>query len=399
MESLAERLTNDDLDHGRQLLHDLHRHPELSGGEVRTASRVRSELLDAGADEVLEELGTPQRGEGEDATWHGVLARFGPVAKGGILLRCELDALPIEERTEIDYRSGVPGCAHLCGHDGHMSILLTVARVLGRRRDSEMPVWLLFQPAEETGAGARAVRADPRWRAVDAVRRRYAVHNLPGFPLGAVVMKAGTMCCASTGVEIELSGRAAHAAQPETGRSPARALSALIDRLEQRADPPGCDFATVVGAELGERAFGTAPDSARLFATLRSPSDEALSARLEALRRDMKTVAERDGLRPSLRCHDEFRATVNDSEAVARVRDAVAAVADGPEWVEPAEPFRWSEDFGELLQGRSGALIGLGAGMQAAPLHDPEYVFPEQLIARGASLLLSLVDRCAAETD
>lgn len=389
---LADMLTSADIGYGRDLLRALHRRPELSGQEGRTARRILDELGRIGADEVHREVGSIGGSPG-----HGVLARFGPAVNGGVLLRAELDALPIDERTSLEYRSEVPGCAHLCGHDGHMSILLTVARVLARREDVAQTVWLLFQPAEETGAGARAVGSDPRVQALD-LGHAYAVHNLPGFPLGATVMRSGTMCCASTGVEVTLGGRAAHAAQPETGRSPARALAELIEMLERRSDPPGSEFATVVGAQLGARAFGTAPDTGRLFVTLRSATDAGLATRLADLRAAVDAVARRDGLENSVRYSDEFKATVNDREAVVRVREVVDGEAPGL-WIEPPEPFRWSEDFGEFLQGRRGALIGLGAGELAPALHDPRYVFPEPLIERGARLLLRLVDRLAEETD
>ena len=395
---LRERLDRTDVEWGQSRLRTLHRHPELSGLEERTALLVAEELQRSGADEVLTGVGSL---EGSRA--HGVLARFGPREGAGVLLRCELDALPIEERTELAYRSEIPGCAHLCGHDGHMAILLTVARVLGRSGGSERvaprsgPVWLLFQPAEETGAGARAVCADARMAGLD-LRRAYALHNLPGYPLGAVVARAGTMCCASTGAEITLRGRAAHAAQPETGRSPARALAELIAWLEDRDDPPGLDFATVVGAELGERAFGTAPDTARLFVTMRSAADAGLSARLEALREHTAELASRDGLETSIALHDGFKATVSDEQEIARVR-SVARALPGTSWVEPTEAFRWSEDFGELLASRRGAFIGLGAGEKTPALHDPEYVFPSELIERGARLWLALLDQLAEEAE
>lgn len=394
MSQTRATLTSEDVEHGRALLRVLHRRPELSGQEEQTARLVQKELARAGADEVVTSVGR-RIGRSDDGAeqnaGRGVLARFGSGDRTGVLLRCELDALPIEERTELEYRSEVPGRAHLCGHDGHMSILLTVARVLGRRERSAPVVWLLFQPAEETGAGARAVGSDPRFETL-AIRHAYALHNLPGFPLGSVVMRSGTMCCASTGVDIELSGRAAHAAQPETGRSPARALAELMGELERRDDPPGSDFATVVGAELGERAFGTAPDTARLFVTLRSALDAGLAERLDTLREHVEAVARRDGLEVRVHCCDTFKATVNDASEVARIRDLVGTM-DDLQWIEPAEPFRWSEDFGELLAGRSGALIGLGAGEETLPLHDPGYVFPDRLVERGATLLLRLLAR------
>lgn len=401
---LRDALTREDVEYGRRIQQELHRRPELSGREVETASRVADELSRAGARVVLPQVGGSRMSreaadaEGEPGAWQGVLARFGSDASesaGGVLIRCELDALPIAERADVAYRSEVSGVAHLCGHDGHMATLLTLARVLGRfPSPGRPPIWLLFQPAEETGEGARAVLSDSRWPSAE-IERAYALHNLPGFARGTVVLRAGTMCCASAGVEVELVGRAAHAAQPETGNSPARSLAALIEGLEQRDDRPGTEFATVVGAELGARAFGTAPDAARLFVTLRSATDRGLAAQIERLRTVVDRLARRDGLRAAVSTSDEFAATVNDEEEVARVRRVAAALAGPAErepWIDLGEPFRWSEDFGLLLGTSAGALLGLGAGRNTAALHDPEYVFPPELVGIGARLLLGVLD-------
>ena len=150
-----------------------------------------------------------------------------------VLLRCELDGLPIREISEHPYRSEIPGKGHLCGHDGHMVCLLGVARVL-RQRPARGRVILLFQPAEETGAGAQAVIEDPRWPELrpDVA---FAYHNLPGRPLGEIGLRPGPGNCASRGMQVLLEGKSSHAAAPEDGLSPAAAMATLMTALPQLA--------------------------------------------------------------------------------------------------------------------------------------------------------------------
>ena len=181
-------LTNRDIAELISFRRDLHRAPELSGAEVATAAAVQR-FLAGGPDHVIAGLG----GTGLAAVYDG--AAPGPT----VLLRAELDALPITEQSTAAHRSAVPGTAHLCGHDGHMAILCGMGRLLQRARPPRGRVVLLFQPAEETGAGAAAVLDDPRFAdlAPDAA---LALHNLPGLPLGHAALISGPACCASRGL-------------------------------------------------------------------------------------------------------------------------------------------------------------------------------------------------------
>ncbi|MBE9080318.1 amidohydrolase [Romeria aff. gracilis LEGE 07310] len=239
-------------DSAAQLRRRLHRQPELSGAEFQTAQQILHFFADLKPDETLTELG----GTGVAFVFSG--AEPGPT----VLLRCELDALPIQEENTFAHRSTAAGCAHKCGHDGHMAILAAVGIQLAAQRPLRGRVVLLYQPAEETGQGAAAVIADEKFSQIrpDYV---FALHNLPGQPLGQVVVRSGTFSCASRGVTITLLGKTAHAAQPETGISPAAAMCQLIDELSQLPTRLGFGdelaFATVVGARLGEKAFGTSP--------------------------------------------------------------------------------------------------------------------------------------------
>jgi metal-dependent amidase/aminoacylase/carboxypeptidase family protein len=255
-------------------------------------------------------------------------------------------------------------------------------------------VVLLFQPAEENGGGAEAVIRDKRFSNIrpDFV---FALHNLPGFPLGQIVVRSGTFCCASRGMVVSLEGTPAHAAQPETGVSPARAMCRimkLIDDLPTRLKVGDeVAFATVVGARLGvDDAFGTAPGDARLMATLRSETDETLNRMVEHLETSVRRIAARHGLRHDVAYRDDFIATVNSPGAVAMVRraagDASVTAMDGP--------FRWSEDFGQFTALAEGAVFGIGAGTETPSLHNPAYDFPDELIPLGAAMFEGIIREC-----
>lgn len=354
-----------------ELRHVLHRHPELSGAEHGTAHHIAAFFAPLRPDLSLTELGGA-----------GLAFAFGEATHGPtVLLRCELDAVP----------AGAQGAAaHRCGHDGHMAILAAVGSALADQRPRRGRVVLLYQGAEETGAGAAAVLADPRFAQIspDWV---FALHNLPGYPLGTIVVRPGAFTCASRGMVLALTGKAAHAAQPETGRSPAGAMCRLIGEFEKLAARFGSDdeiaFATVVGARLGERAFGTAPGDAQVYVTLRSATDATMTRMVRHCEEMVARVARDAGLTPTIGYEDVFEATTNAPAAVACIRRA----ADSLPVVGAAEPFRWSEDFGRFTARTSGALFGLGAGEHAAALHDPAYAFPDELLDPAARLLLRIV--------
>jgi len=186
---------------------DLHAHPEISGEEKKTGKRVLTVLNELKPDELLTEVGGT-----------GILATFGTDEKGPqVMVRCELDALPIQEINTFDHKSTSKGVSHKCGHDGHMAILTGLAEKLAKDRPLTGRVHLLYQPAEENGAGAAAVLKDPRMkdRHFDLV---LALHNLPGYPLGHAVVRKGAFTASVNSMVIALKGRTSHAAEP--GRSP-----------------------------------------------------------------------------------------------------------------------------------------------------------------------------------
>lgn len=355
-----------------------HRLPEVSGQEVETARRVCEALAVLSPDEAITGLG----GQGVAAVWNG--ADPGPT----VMFRAELDALPITEISEADHRSAAPGVAHLCGHEGHMTWLMGLARLIARQRPARGRVVLMFQPAEEDGSGAAAVVADPRY---GAIRPDWAfgMHNFPGLPFGHCGVKVGTVACASQGLKIHLTGKTAHAAMPHTGISPGPALARLIPALtalgQGGAIGPGFRLVTITHAWMGAAAFGIAPGEAEIWATLRTMEDAPM-AELRATAMAMASAeAAEAGLGVRFSHHDDFAATVNEPEATRALMAACDAL--GMAHSTGDLPMRASEDFGRFAQGDTRlAMLMLGAGEQHAALHNPDYDFPDGLIAPGVAI-------------
>ncbi|MFD1342535.1 amidohydrolase [Litorisediminicola beolgyonensis] len=370
-------LSNSDLVELTAFRRLLHQWPETSGEETDTARRIADALVPLGPTQVLTGFGGT-----------GVAAIFASDRPGPtVLFRAELDALPIPEEPGPDWRSQVPGKGHLCGHDGHMTILLALGRLLARRQVAQGRVVLMFQPAEEDGSGARAVVADPRYAEI-APDWVFALHNDPGRPLGEVGLCDGLVNCASRGLAVTLSGRTAHAATPETGISPAPALAELIPALtalahgDERSD--AFRMATITHARLGEPTFGIAPGEALLHVTLRTAQDDAMAALAAEADAIITDVAERHGLTVSMTVQDDFAASINAPEAVAMVRAALDAL--GVPVSGQGLPMRASEDFGVFGWQAGSAMFCLGSGETCPPLHDPRYDFPDDLIPIGAAI-------------
>ena len=246
---------------------------------------------------------------------------------------------------------------------------------------------LLFQPAEETGAGAAAVIADPEFAPLRP-DFAFALHNLPGLPLGTVGIRPGAFNFASEGLRIRLEGKTAHASQPEAGLSPAQALCELVTGLPGLPAQMGLTsdeaLVTLVHARLGEAAFGIAPGEADVWATLRSVNDDLQGRLMQAARDVAKQASEKYGLSLQLGTEDRFAACHNHQDATGYVERAFQAEAVT---VAPVErPFRWSEDFGLFGSVAKSALFVLGAGENQPRLHNPDYDFPDALIPIGVRL-------------
>lgn len=387
-ETLA-RLSDSDVAELTAWRRDLHRHPELSGQEERTAATVVAMLRETGPDDLITGIGG-----------HGVAALYDSGKPGPrVLLRCELDGLPIKDLADIPHRSVVPGQGHQCGHDGHMAIIAAMARILGRSRPASGSVLLMFQPAEEDGSGAAKVVADP---AFGALRPDYAfaIHNLPGVPLGQVAIMDGPTSCASRGMTLKLTGKTAHASEPHAGISPMRAIAELMPALTALGDndrptrDPDFTLVTITHADMGAPAFGVAPGEGRIYATLRTLTDEKMSGLVERAEALAIAVAAKEGLRLEIGYEDVFVTCENDLEATNIVRAALDQLKI-PHGAGPL-PFRASEDFGHFGKGSRMSILMLGAGETHAALHNPDYDFPDALIEQGARIFSGIVDQVLA---
>lgn len=366
------------------LRHDLHRHPDLSGDEGQTARRIVGFLKQGAPDHIIGNLG----GHGVAAIYDGV--QDGPT----VMFRAELDALPIQERSSAAHQSGRAGVAHLCGHDGHMAILAGLGRSLSESPLRTGRVVLLFQPAEETGEGARAVLADPRFASLRP-DWAFALHNMPGVALGHVAVAAGPAACASVGVRVRLRGREAHAAQPETGLSPAPVVQRLLEWVQQfQGQQSGTQWrlATLCHVHMGQPAFGISPAQAEIWITLRTITDAALGAFEQDLCQLVETQALHHGLDAQISRHDHFNASINNPAAAAIVARACAKL-NMPKG-DFALPMRASEDFGAFGDVTRTGLFFLGAGLHAPSLHNPDYDFPDALIAPAVQLFRTILQDC-----
>lgn len=364
------------------LRQELHRHPELSGHEYSTAERLVTYLQKYAPDKLITGLG---QGAGLAAVFKG--SAPGPT----LMFRADMDALPIAEKHQYPYASTQPGISHKCGHDGHMSMVAGLAPLLHKHGLKKGKVILLMQPAEETGQGAKALLEDPKMRAL-APDYIFGLHNLPGYPLGQLVLRAGTFCAASKGLRVQLQGRTAHAAEPELGISPAGAMAQLLQVLVKLpAQLPCADqvWLTITHAQLGEATFGTSPGEAIMQITLRANLEKDMALLSKTVEEQLQAIAEQESLQLQLSYHEVFPVTQNNEEVSALLQQA--ADKTGFPVHQKETPFRWSEDFGYYQQLAPAGFFGLGAGREQPNLHNPAYNFPDELLPYGLQMYRELI--------
>lgn len=374
-------LSANDLNELVRFRHELHQHPELSGFEENTAQRITNMLLSSNPDNLYEGVGG-----------HGILAIFKGRSPGKTLLvRTDMDALPIQEENKLSYSSEIPGVAHLCGHDGHTTIGVAIARMLDLKRPESGNTILLFQPSEENGKGARRMLEDPVMKSLE-INSVIALHNLPGFPENQVVVKDGPFACASEGLILHFNGHTSHAAEPENGISPIDAIQELLHELNpyrKYIDQEPFTLITVVHLHVGEPAFGISPGAGTLMLTLRAESNDLLQRMKEHVSSMAIEISSRHNLKIYTEECEYFAATVNQNGFSKAVYQASEAV--GLSVLKARKPFRWSEDAGVFIEEYGGGLLGLGAGTEIPDLHHPLYDFPDRLIEKGAGLLYTYI--------
>lgn len=357
----------------------LHQYPELSGLEVETAKKVLEFFKDLNPDQTFTALG----GTGLAFVFKG--REEGPTS----LFRCELDGLPIHEENSIKHVSTIPGKSHVCGHDGHMAIISGLGIELSKNRPKRGKVILLFQPAEETGEGAKAVIEDPKFRNLKP-DFAFALHNLPTFETGQIIIKKGAFAAASTGMIIHYKGRNSHSAHPEAGNSPAEAMAKTIVALEKLPDAmKKFTLVTVIHAQLGEIAFGTTPGEATVRATLRAFENETRDLLVAYAEKLCMQIAKEYNLEVKFDYSEVFAATHNDPEAWEFGNEAAKKLKLKTKHIRI--PFRWSEDFGLFSSHTKTLLFGLGSGKNQPQLHEPNFDFPDELLPTGVSIFREII--------
>lgn len=359
----------------------LHQAPEISGKEKLTSRKIKSYFETLSPDEIIEGLG----GHGLAIVYNG--DEEGP----STLFRAELDALPITENNAFSYISHNPGVAHSCGHDGHMAILCGIGLILSKQRPKKGRVILLFQPAEETGRGAKEVIESPNYKKINP-DYAFALHNLPGYALGEVVLKKGAFTAASKGMIINLKGKTSHAAHPEDAVSPANAVCLLISALQELPKQMSSfSLVTIIHVQLGEVAFGTTPGEAKVMATLRTFDNEIMTNLTDNACSIADRIARDQGLECSISFTEEFQVVENETKAGEVVNEAVDNL--GLQKKNATEPFRWSEDFGVLSATTRSYLFGLGSGVNHPQLHENSYDFPDELLPIGIDIFRTIIQR------
>jgi amidohydrolase len=319
---------------------------------------------------------------------HGIAAVFSGNEPGPrLMIRCELDALPIQETIKLDYGATTEGVAHKCGHDGHMSIVLGLAPFLRAQPPRKGSVVLLFQPAEETGKGGRRVIEDSKFAEITP-DYCFALHNLPGFARNRIIVRQGCFSAASKGLIVKLRGATSHAAEPEKGKSPTMAVAQLINGFSSMpqfyAGLHEASKVTVIHSRIGEIAFGTSPGDAEVMTTLRTYEHDVME-KLSGKCLDLAAgIARANDLAYEIEWDEEFPATANNADCAELIKKCAARL--NLDIYKPEKPFPWSEDFGNFTSLYPGALFGLGAGEKHPALHHPTYDFPDEILDTGVKM-------------
>lgn len=382
------------------LRRDIHAHPELCFQEVRTADVVAKKLT---------EWGIPiHRGMGTTGVVGIVHGRDAGKCGRGVGLRADMDALPMQESNHFAHASTHPGKMHACGHDGHTAMLLAAAQHFSKNREFDGTVYLIFQPAEEGGGGAREMIKDGLFEKfpMEAV---FGMHNWPGAPVGTFAISAGPVMASSNEFRITIRGKGSHAAMPHLGLDPVPVACQMVQAFQtiisRNKKPVDAGVISVTMIHAGE-VSNVVPDYCELQGTVRTFSIDVL----DLIEKRMKTIAKHTCAAFEARCEFEFvrnyPPTIN-SDAEADFARQVMSDLVGAANVRVQEPTMGAEDFAYMLQARPGAYCFIsngdgahranyeGGGHDAGPctLHNPNYDFNDALIPLGGSYWVQLATR------
>lgn len=309
------------------------------------------------------------------------------------LLRADIDALPIQEENNFGHRSKTANVSHKRGHDGHTAILLEVAQNLFKNPISGGKVILLFQPAEENGEGAKAVLAHSFFKIL-VVNQVFALHNLPGFPLKEIVIKEGFFTADVISLMVKLTGKTAHAAEPEMGQNPSVAIAKIILEANQHVNNKSIDSAffviTVVHSHIGEEGHGVSAGLGEVHFTMRAWDKKLLSRKCKGFEKYINEVCNAEELEVAISWTQEFNSSSNSKKAI----ELISKVANGSNLSvsKLKTPFKWGEEFGLFTHKYDGAMFGLGAGEDTPALHTTDYDFPDEMIPTGIEIFSQIIE-------
>lgn len=358
----------------------LHSKPELSGKEHGTQEYLQKLISGLNTTSIKKVANT------------GLLVEFKGEKPGkNVLLRGDIDALPIDESNDFDHASQNQGISHKCGHDGHTTIMIGLAKKISDNPIQSGTVYILFQPSEENGKGAQLVLDDPEWENIK-VDFTFGLHNLPRFKKHQIVVKNGPFTASAESLIIKIKGRTSHAAEPEKGRNPAYLMAKVLSKTEEliETDTSSNDFflITPVFGEFGAKAYGTAAGKGELHLTLRAWTAKVMEEKRSQLVTYIDEVAQEKKFKVKYKSLESFATTRNAEEAVDIVKEA--AEKWGLDLKEINEPFKWGEDYGLFTQKYTGAMFGLGAGLDSPALHNPDYDFPDEILETGVNMFYEI---------
>ena len=379
---------------------DIHAHPELCFEEVRTADVVAQKLT---------EWGIPiHRGLGKTGVVGIVKGRDGGANGRAIGLRADMDALPMQEFNTFAHASSYPGKMHACGHDGHTAMLLAAAQHFAKHRNFDGTVYLIFQPAEEGGGGARVMIEEGLFEQfpMEAV---YGMHNWPGMPVGQFAVSSGPVMASSNEFKITIRGKGGHAALPHTGTDPVPLACGMVQAFQtiisRNKKPVDAGVISVTMIHAGE-ATNVVPDSVELQGTVRTFTTEVT----DLIEKRMRQIAEHHCAAHDATCEFEFvrnyPPTVNSAPEAEFARKVMAGIV-GEANVLVQEPTMGAEDFAFMLQAKPGAYCfiangdgahrEMGHGGGPCTLHNPSYDFNDDLIPLGATYWVKLAEEWLAQ--
>ncbi|MFO7758961.1 MAG: M20 aminoacylase family protein [Roseovarius sp.] len=362
---------------------DIHAHPEILYETHRTSALVADKLRAFGCDEVVTGIGRT----GVVGVIKGKTTGSGKV----IGLRADMDALPIHEATGVAYASKTDGAMHACGHDGHTAMLLGAAQYLAETRNFDGTVVVIFQPAEEGGAGARAMCEDGLMDRF-GIQEVYGMHNWPGRPVGSFAIRPGAFFAATDQIDIEVTGKGGHAAKPQETVDPTVMAAHLVTMLQtiasRNADPVDQVVVSVTSFQTSSNAFNVIPQRVHLRGTVRTMSPQMrdlAEARLSAI---CEQGAAAFGGHADVTYHRGYPVMVNHAEQTAFAASVAREVGGG---CDEAPLVMGGEDFAFMLEERPGAYILVGNG-DTAMVHNPDYNFNDEAIPAGCSWWAGVVE-------